>query len=90
LEKNNNKIILTNRQVQIINGCLLGDGHLKKCNTDKCNSQFVYTSNIENHVKFVYNEFSEYLKVIRKREVYDKRTNKNYIRYSISYIEILS
>lgn len=82
LERNNKcqtpKIILTNRQIEVLNGCLLGDGHLSKI---RSNSYFSYTSSIENHVKFVYNEFSEYMNDIKFVNYYDKRTNKTYYRY---------
>ncbi len=82
LERNNKshtpKIIFTDRQIEVLTGCLLGDGHLSKI---RSNSYFSYTSNIENHIKFVYNEFNKYMNDIRFINYYDKRTNKTYYRY---------
>lgn len=82
LERNNNcqtpKIIFTNKQIEVLTGCLLGDGHLSKI---RSNSYFSYTSSIENHVNLIYNEFNEYMNDIRFINYYDKRTNKIYYRY---------
>lgn len=87
LPKNNGgrtpKITLTNRQIEVLNGCLLGDGHLSKI---RSNSNFSYTSSIENHVKLVNNEFIEYMNDIKHTSHYDIRTNKTYYRYVVNSI----
>lgn len=69
----------------IIEGCLLGDGHLELSKNGK-NASFQYGSSSEEHVKYVQNFFIEYCsennKVIKRREIYDKRTDKTYVNYS--------
>lgn len=69
---------LTKNQSEIMDGCLLGDGHLTK---SKVNSSFVYSSSIRNHTKFVYDKFNDFRGNIKKRITFDKRTNKKYISY---------
>lgn len=76
-------IILTEKQNEVLNGCLLGDGHLTKINS---NSNFCYTSSIENHVKLVYNEFKNYMNDIKFVSFFDKRTTKTYYRYVVRSI----
>jgi len=78
----NKEIILTDIQLEVINGALLGDGHLTK--QKHGNSQFSYTSKIKNHVEYVYNYFNNYStkEGIKEYSCYDKRTNKVYTRYT--------
>ena len=78
----NKEIILTNIQLEVINGALLGDGHLTKA--EKRNSQFSYTSKIKSHVEYVFNYLNDYItnEDIKKYSYFDKRTNKTYTRYS--------
>lgn len=68
----------------VIEGCLLGDGHLelgKRCT----NSNLSYRSSSKKHVEFVHKQFINYCsnnyKTIKRTENYDKRTNKTYVSY---------
>lgn len=76
---------LTNNQLEIINGALLGDGTISKPCEGHPNSVFVYSSKIKEHVVFVttplYNLTSEKGQ-LSFLEVYDKRTEKVYNRYT--------
>ena len=76
---------LTNNQLEIINGALLGDGTISKPYNGHPNSVFVYSSKIKEHVVFVttplYNLTSEKGQ-LSFLEVYDKRTKKVYNRYT--------
>jgi len=77
--KSENPIIkLSNEQMEILNGCLLGDGHLTK---SKVNSSFNYLSSIRNHTDLIYSQFSEFGGNVKRKETYDKRTLKTYISY---------
>lgn len=77
------KILLTNKQIEVLNGCLLGDGHLSKI---RSNSYFNYTSSIENHVKLINDEFNDYMNDIKYVSYFDARTNKTYNRYVVNSI----
>lgn len=71
--------------LHIIEGCLLGDGHLELPRNGK-NASFSYGSSSEEHVKYVHTFFVNYCtdnyKKIKRREIYDKRTDKTYVNYS--------
>lgn len=71
---------------EILNGCLLGDGHLTK--PVGKSSQFTYCSSEYEHVYFVYSHLKRFIvnecvDGPLEYTFYDKRTNKNYTRYSI-------
>lgn len=72
-------ICLTDVQLQVLNGALLGDGclYLHKHNI---NAQFCYLSKSKQHVEFVGQYFKEYFlgKGIVDSQRFDKRTNKIY------------
>lgn len=77
--KSQNSIIeLSDEQTEILNGCLLGDGHLTKSNI---NSSFNYLSSIRNHTKLIYTQFSGFGGSVKRKETYDKRTLNIYISY---------
>lgn len=69
----------------VIAGCLLGDGHLELPRNGK-NASFSYASSSKEHVKYVHSFFIDYCndnyKKIKRREIYDKRTDKTYVNYS--------
>ena len=83
-------INLSDEMQDILDGSLLGDGHITKHGKNKINSQFVYSSSKKDHVEYIAKYFNEYLtnetKNIKKKEVFDKRTNKTYISYRIRTI----
>ncbi len=78
----NKEIILNSQQLDYINGALLGDGCLTKPN--KLNTNFSYVSKCYQHVKFVSVPFENILfkENIKKYTYFDKRTMKEYSRYS--------
>ena len=77
-------IILTDEQIQVLNGALLGDGCLYLHKNGR-NAQFIYTSKSKQHVEFVSNYFKQYWsgEGIKFYTYFDKRTNKEYSRYVI-------
>ena len=82
----NEQLILSEIENQIIEGCLLGDGHITKPRGKSC--QFSYCSSEYEHVYYVYSKLKrmmakEYGNGPKKYEYFDKRTNKTYIQYSI-------
>jgi hypothetical protein len=72
------KIIPTLDEEDILKGCLLGDGHLTKINSNSC---FSYGSSINNHTKMVYDSLKKYSHDVTVKNSYDKRTNKKYTSY---------
>lgn len=79
----NEPIVLSDIQKQVLYGALLGDGCLTKDGRDTQNAYFTYTSKVYNHIKYIYDYFSEY---VTKRGIvyfkyFDKRTQKEYSRY---------
>ena len=77
-------IELIQRQQEIINGALLGDGSVIKPKSG-LNAYFSYSSKSEEHVRVVCTELEDYVSpgfYYKHEEVYDKRTNKSYSRYS--------
>lgn len=82
----NPTITFSNNEIEILNGCLLGDGHITKPIGKSC--QFTYCSSEYEHVYFVYSHFkklmvNECVNGPGKYEYFDKRTEKKYIRYEI-------
>jgi len=73
----------TNTQ-KILEGCLLGDGHLELHKNGK-NASFIYNSSSKEHVEYVHNFFLEYCtdnyQKVHRREYFDNRTNKTYVTY---------
>lgn len=70
---------LTDTQIQILNGALLGDGMIEQ-------KRFVYASKSNQHVYFVWNYFRHIMSPKNKNNLsvvtqYDKRTEKSYTRY---------
>jgi hypothetical protein len=69
----------------IIEGCLLGDGHLELHENSK-NASFTYCSSSEQHARFIHQFFINYCSDnysdIKRREIFDKRTEKTYVNYS--------
>ena len=77
-------IELSQRQYEIINGALLGDGSVIKPKNG-LNTYFSYASKSEEHVRAVCTELEDYVSpgfYYKYEEIYDKRTNKSYSRYS--------
>ena len=79
----NKEIKLSDDQINVLYGSLLGDGCLFK-HKNGMNSQFIYSSKSKQHVEFVYKMFGEqYSKNgVSYQEYYDNRTNKTYCHYS--------
>jgi hypothetical protein len=76
--------LLNKFELQTVNGCLLGDGHLRKLPKNK-NACFTYTSVHLEHIEYVFNIFKDYCNIgVRKCSYLDKRTNKIYSRYYFS------
>jgi len=77
---------MNQKQKEILEGCLLGDGCIIKAKKAK-NAYFSYTSSQKEHCEFVSSNFLEFAKGTvyelgpLKRKVYDKRTNKTYTSY---------
>lgn len=79
----NKPIELTQRQQEIINGALLGDGSVVKPKNG-LNAYFSYLSKSEEHVRAVCTELEDYVSpgfYYKYEEIYDKRTNKSYSHY---------
>jgi hypothetical protein len=79
------EINLTQHELEVIQGCLLGDGSLSINGKSSC---FHYGSSNYDHVKYVWKQLKElvtprYKDGPIKREIYDNRTKKTYINYSI-------
>ena len=81
------KIFLNKEQKDYLYGAMLGDGCLYRAKRGK-NSQFIYTSKSYQHVNFVSIPFKNilYKEGIRYVTYRDKRTNKEYDRYTFRTI----
>ena len=76
---------LTQIQIQVLEGALLGDGSLIIGKNGK-NASFYYCSKSYQHIEFISSllkDYDETLGKITKYSYLDKRTNKVYTRYSI-------
>ena len=85
---NNEPIYLSQHQLEIIEGALLGDGNLS-IHKNSINANFSYLSKSKEHVEFVCNDLLDFaLKShnIIYTEFLDKRTNKIYGRYDYKSI----
>ena len=82
-----NRVELSEYQRNKLCGALLGDGSLIKCKNG-INAQFTYVSKSKQHVEFVCKDFMEYSykEGIKKYEYIDKRTKKQYLRYTFRTI----
>lgn len=82
-----NRVELSEYQRNKLCGALLGDGSLIKCKNG-INAQFTYVSKSKQHVEFVCKDFMEYSykEGIKKYEYIDKRTKKQYFRYTFRTI----
>lgn len=78
------KIILTEKQKEVLDGALLGDGCLY-LHTNGKNAQFTYLSKSREHVEYVGKYFQEYWsgEGIKDTSYIDERTNKEYFRSQI-------
>ena len=78
------KIILTEKQKEVLDGALLGDGCLY-LHTNGKNAQFTYLSKSREHVEYVGKYFQEYWsgEGIKDTSYIDERTNKKYFRSQI-------
>lgn len=79
------EIQLTQHELEVIQGCLLGDGCLSLNGKSSC---FMYGSSNYDHVKYVWDQLKRlstprYENGPVELKIYDKRTNKTYINYSI-------
>lgn len=83
--KINTKIILSEEQIEVLNGAMLGDGSLYIHSNGGKNAQLIYTSKSRQHVEFVMNYFKEYWsgENLKYSTFFDNRTNKEYSRYTI-------
>lgn len=77
---------MNQKQLDILSGCLLGDGSLVLHKNGR-NAFFEYSSSQLEHTQFVYRNFSEfvtdrYKNGPIKEDIFDKRTLKTYTRYS--------
>lgn len=81
------RITFSDNVLSVLDGALLGDGHVAKTNG---NSQFVYRSSKIDHVVYVADFIKDYLtpetRDIKEKVTYDKRTDKEYTSYSIRTI----
>jgi hypothetical protein len=77
-----NQVHLTARQLEVLDGAMLGDGCLLK-HKNGINPQLSYMSKSEQHVRFVGKFFEEYYSRsgIRENTRFDSRTNKIYKRF---------
>jgi transposase len=81
-----NPICLTDVQLQVLNGALLGDGNLT-ISKNGVNACFNYLSKSLQHVQYIYQYFAQLVpNGISTYEYFDKRTNKTYKRYSFRTI----
>lgn len=68
---------------KVLEGCLLGDGHLS---VPGIHPVFSYLSSSKQHAEFVHSFFKEYCsdnyQEVKRSEYFDNRTNKTYVRYS--------
>jgi len=68
----------------IIDGCLLGDAHIER-REEGYNGIFSYCTSCREHCEFVHQYFKEFCteksQEIKRREVFDKRTEKTYVQY---------
>lgn len=82
-EKQYDEYIFTEKQLEVLQGCLLGDGCLN-INKGGKNATFSYTSKSKEMVEYVYQYFKDLVSSegVKYSERYDKRTNKIYIQYS--------
>jgi hypothetical protein len=76
------RIYLTSYELEVLEGGLLGDGCLPKVRNG--NSYYSYGSSSYQHVKFVFDQLKRLATKagIVKSDVFDKRTNKTYTKYS--------
>lgn len=83
-EKQYEEYIFTEKQLEVLQGCLLGDGCLSIHKNSK-NANFSYTSKSKEMVEYVYQYFKDLISLegVKYSERYDKRTNKIYIQYQI-------
>jgi hypothetical protein len=69
---------------RVLEGCLLGDGHLELHKHCK-NARFSYLSSSKQHVEYVHQFFKHYCsdnyQEVKRSEYFDKRTDKTYVRY---------
>lgn len=82
----NPQLIISKKEEEIINGCLLGDGHITREKGKSC--QFTYCSSQYEHVYYVYSQLKRMMvkeceKGPKKYKSLDKRTNKTHIGYRI-------
>lgn len=74
----------TNIQIKILEGCLMGDGHLELHKHGK-NAALSYISSSKQHVEFVHSFFKEFCtdnyQEVKRGEFFDKRTKKTYVNY---------
>lgn len=86
----NKKIILTKEQEEILFGGLLGDACLTKNGKELTNPQITYTSSVKNHVEYFKSYFNDLstneCKILKPYKFFDKRTNKEYTRYTFRSI----
>jgi DNA invertase Pin-like site-specific DNA recombinase len=81
-----NPICLTDVQLQVLNGALLGDGNLS-ISKNGVNACFCYSSKSLQHVQYIYKYFVQFApNGIFSYEHLDKRTNKTYKGYSFRTI----
>lgn len=79
------EIQLTQHELEVIQGCLLGDGCLSINGKSSC---FMYGSSNYDHVKYVWDQIQRlstprYENGPVELNIYDKRTGKTYTRYEI-------
>lgn len=69
---------------KIIEGCLLGDGHMTRGKHGKT-PEFSYRTSSKQHAEFVHSYLKEYCsnnyQELKRYEIFDKRTNKTYVGY---------
>lgn len=75
--------MLNEDQIELLNGAMLGDGHIGIGGNRSINAKFSYSSNRKDHVDYVFEQFKEYCSSgVKYREYFDKRTNKIYRQYA--------
>ncbi len=81
IQKEKNKIILTNLQKQILTGLMLGDGCIQFASSASTNPRLTITRSVQDkdYMLWIYNHLKNICSSQPfEYEVFDKRTNKNY------------
>lgn len=76
------KTLLTPLEQEVVEGAMLGDGHLEK-HKNGISACLRYCSKSKQHIEYINNYMVKYSSGIKYQEYCDKRTNKIYTKYSM-------